>query len=456
MTLVPTIRLTSLCLVFFICFIAPPISAQAPVLQLKLYATGLYHPVDIAAIDPTTLLIGQANGQIRFVKKGVVSPTPYLDISSLVQDTEYNGIFGICLHPNYAQNGYVYVQYFRKTDKAAVIARYTRSTTDSSQANPASVQIVFVVPYPDTGHRSGRLTFGPDGYLYITSGDSAPGDRGSIGDLNGYAQNLQSPFGKMFRIDVNTGSPYAIPPSNPFSSPTDGVADELYALGLRNPWRWSFDQLTGDLWLADVGQDGWEELNYVPSTASAPQNYGWRCFEGTHPYVTTGCNGTYTMPLLDYPGYNNNGNQTASITGGFVYRGSRYPSLYGWYIYGDWSQGTIWTLRHNPADGTYQQQKQAATVADLVSFGEGTDGELFLLSFQAGTIYRIGTQAVVSVQNGSWHNPTTWDCNCIPTPNDHVIIDNGHLITVGQAASLKSIVALGKLQFTGSGSLTFP
>ncbi|WP_077921532.1 sorbosone dehydrogenase family protein [Spirosoma sp. 209] len=435
-----------------------PVAAQTPVIQLTPYATGLFHPVDLAAINASTFLVGQANGQVRLISNGTLNPTPYLDIGNLVQDLEYNGIFGLCLHPNYASNGYLYVQYFRKSDKAGVVARYTRHATDPNRADPASALIILTIPYPGEGHRSGRMAFGPDGYLYITTGDSERGDRGSIGDPNGYAQNLQSPFGKLLRIDVNSGSPYAIPPTNPYASPTDGVPDALYALGLRNPWRWSFDRLTGDLWIADVGQDGWDELNFMPAGASAPQNYGWRCYEGSHPYISTGCTNTasFVTPLLDYPAYNNNGNRTASITGGFVYRGSRYPSLYGWYVYGDWSQGTIWTLRRNAATGTYQNVTQAATVADLVSFGEGTDGELYVLSFQSGTIYQIGTDAIRSVQSGNWHDPATWDCGCVPTSSRDVIIASSHRVTVAQVAPLRSLVLQGALAFVAGGILTYP
>ena len=306
------------------------------------------------------------------------------------------------------------------------------------------------------------MAFGPDGYLYISTGDAASGDRGAPGDPNGYAQNLQSPFGKMLRIDVNAAFPYAIPPDNPYADPADGVADELYALGLRNPWRWSFDRESGDLWLADIGQDGWEELNYLPLGAQAPQNYGWPCLEGIHPYLTTGCSSpaSFLRPLLDYPSYSNNGHQSASITGGFVYRGSRYAALQGWYIYGDYAQGTIWTLKRDTGMGSYQQQQQQVRVADLVSFGEGTDGELYALSFQAGLLYQIGASdpsaPITSLQTGDWYDPASWSCGCVPTASNAVLIGRGHRIRLGQSAAVRSLVLQGSLEFTGSGALVYP
>lgn len=437
-------------------FLAGRLSAQTPQLTRSVHCTGLFHPIALASIDANTLLIAQSNGQVKRVVSGVVQGGTFLDIADRIREPGYSGIFGMCLHPQFATNGFIYVQYYRATDQAAVIARYTRSTTDSTRAEASTEQIVYVVPYAALGHRSGHIAFGPDGYLYITTGDSAPGGRGDVGDPNGYAQNLQSPFGKLLRIDVNNGVPYAIPPTNPFASPTDGIPDELFATGLRNPWRWSFDRQTGDLWLGDVGQDGWEEVDFTPANAPAPQNYGWRCFEGTHPYVSTGCSlsATYNVPIMEYAGYNNNGHQSVSVTGGYVYRGQAYPDMAGWYVYADWSRGTMWTLKRG-TDGTYLNAPQPVTVADPVSFGEGTDGALYVLSFYAGTVFSVKTTLANSRQTGTWTTAATWLETAVPTIGSPVQINAGHEVKVEQPVRAQQVWLRGSLRITSGGTVRF-
>lgn len=431
-------------------------TAQTPELRLTPYVTGLYHPIDMAAIGPQQLLVAQTNGQIRFVENGLIQSTAVLDIGPLLLDLDFNGIFGICAHPQFAQNGYLYIQYFRRTDQAAVIARYTCTRTGLIQATLASAQVIYTIPYPGPGHRSGCIAFGPDGYLYISTGDSGPGARGSVGDPGQLAQNRQSPFGKLLRINVDAAPPYTIPAGNPFASPSDGIPDELFALGLRNPWRWSFDKGTGDLWIADVGQDGWEELTVTPANVPAPQNYGWPCYEGTHPYTTSGCSLTtvFAQPLLDYAGYNNNGQQTRSITGGFVYRGNTYPSLRGWYVYGDWSQGTLWIVRR-PTSTTYLNVAQTPTVDGLVSFGEGTDGQLYALSFWTGAVYALGVYTLATAQTGHWQTPATWTCQCIPTVTAATIIAANHTVNVSQPTPVQSVQLRGQIRLLAGGVLHF-
>ncbi len=420
-------------------------SGQIPRLRLRVVTTGLTRPTDIAVINDTTLLIAQTDGKIQLIRRGVIQSTPFLDLSSQINDPTWEGIFGMTLHPDFAQNGYLYVHYCRKTDGASVFARFTRSIANPAYAELSSEAIILVVPYQG-GHRSGRIGFGPDGYLYITTGDSCPGGRGMIGDPDKLAQNPQLPYGKLFRIDVNQGMPYVIPPTNPFADPADGIPDELYALGLRNPWRWSFDRETGDFWLADVGQDGWEELNITLAGTPAPQNYGWPCFEGTHPYhVDCSEQQTYHMPLLDYAGYN--GGNSASITGGFVYRGTRYADLWGWYVYADYVRGTYWTLKRN-TDGSFQQIVQTLPINTTpVSFGESPDGELFVVSLLNGTVYQLSTESIASIQSGRWHNPQTWNCLCLPSANDSVTISTNHEVVIDQPTQAKSVRLLGNLQF---------
>lgn len=435
--------------------------AQSPKIHLSLIATGLNRPTDVVSLSPSEFLVGQTNGKVLLIRQGAVLPTPFLDLTALISNPTYEGIFGIAVHPDYDNNGFIYVHYAEKDTRSSVFARFTRKSTNPDQADPASQLIYFTVPYtnPLGGHRSGRIGFGPDGYLYITTGDSSPGARGSIGDPNRLAQDIHGPYGKLFRIDVNQGSPYAIPPDNPFADPTDGIPDELYALGMRNPWRWSFDRQTGDFWMADVGQDGWDELNFTEATTTAPQNYGWPCFEGTHPY-NTGCTpGTlFHLPLLEYEGYSSGTN--ASITGGFVYRGNRYPDLKGWYVYGDYERGIYWTLKR-AADNTFQNVLQSvSTTTSPVSFAEGTDGELYVLSFREGTLYHIttefvGAQVVASMQSGNWHSPATWNCQCVPGATDEVTVYTGHTIEVDQSVAVKKLVLSGKLAFLTGGRVSF-
>ncbi|GAB4021549.1 PQQ-dependent sugar dehydrogenase [Spirosoma koreense] len=376
-------------------FMGSSLRAQPPKIQLELVASGLTRPTDLAIIDANTFLVSQTDGKIRLVRSGAVQPTPFLDISAKIRDPTWEGIFGIALHPDFATNGYVYVHYSR-SDLTSVFARYTRKKDNPDEADSRSEMIFLTIPYPAGGHRSGRMGFGADGYLYITTGDSSSGARGPVSEADKVAQllaqNLQDLHGKLLRIDVNQGSPYAIPPSNPFADPNDGVRDEIYAWGLRNPWRWSFDRQTGDFWVGDIGQDGWEELNVTPATSPTPQNYGWPCFEGTHAYASN-CptNGPYHMPLLDYAGYDHNGGQSVSITGGFVYRGSAYPNLQGWYVYADYATGAFWTLKRE-ADGTFENIAQAVGVATSpVSFGEGPNGELYVLSLGDGKLYQVSS-----------------------------------------------------------------
>ncbi|MFC5409954.1 PQQ-dependent sugar dehydrogenase [Larkinella bovis] len=371
--------------------------AQTSQLRLQAWVTGLTKPVDMAQAGTNRLYVAEMGGKIKIVETtGAVLSTPFLQIPvSRLADVEYNGIYSLAFHPNFTSNGYCYV-FFNQKDGQGVLARFTRNGSNPNVADLASEQILMTFPFPGKGHRGGKLLFGPDGYLYIFIGDDGNVGRGQTGDVLGNAQNLQKPYGKILRIDVNSGSPYAIPPTNPYLTPNDGIPDEIWARGLRNPWRCSFDRETGDLWLGDNGQDGYEEVDFVAANTSkvvpVAQNFGWRCYEGAHPYATAECqNGTnLVMPLHEYAGFTNNGNKEASVLGGYVYRGSAYPSLRGWYVYGDYSQGKLWLLRRE-ADNSYQNILQTPTLANPISFGEGADGELYVITFNEGTLYRITT-----------------------------------------------------------------
>ncbi|RRB04617.1 PQQ-dependent sugar dehydrogenase [Larkinella rosea] len=379
--------------------------AQTPKLSLQSWVTGLTKPVDIAHAATNRLFVAEMGGKIKIVEStGAVLSTPYLQIPvSRLADVEYNGIYSLAFHPNFTNNGYCFV-FFNQKDGQGVLSRFTRNGTNPNVADLASEQVLMTFPFPGKGHRGGKLLFGPDGYLYIFIGDDGNVGRGQTGDVLGNAQNLQKPYGKILRIDVNSGSPYSIPPTNPYLTLNDGIPDEIWARGLRNPWRCSFDRETGDLWLGDNGQDGYEEVDFVAATTNktvpAAQNFGWRCYEGAHPYATADCqSGTnLVMPLHEYAGFSNNGNKEASVLGGYVYRGTTYPSLRGWYVYGDYAQGKLWLLRRE-ADNTYQNRLQTPTLVNPISFGEDANGELYVLTFNEGTLYRITTTEAPVVTN---------------------------------------------------------
>jgi glucose/arabinose dehydrogenase len=424
--------------------------AQTPQLKLTEITSGLFHPTNIASVGDGRLFVSQLDGKIQIVQNGSILAMPFLDISSKIRDNQWGGIFGFTFHPNYASNGYFYVHYVQKNAEISVYARYTRSTTDPNIADPNSEQIVLIVPYPANGHRSGHLAFGLDGYLYITTGDAAPGARGSVGDPDGNAQNLQNLFGKILRIDVNNGSPYSIPSTNPYQTFNDNIPDEIWARGLRNPWHWSFDKQTGDMWIGDNGQDDWEEVDFTANGSGGGLNYGWRCYEGSHVYVSTGCGleSEYVIPLHDYAGYNSNG-VGGSVLGGFVYRGSQYQSLQGWYVYGDYQTGKFWTLKRN-FNGTYQNILQNITLSNPVSFGEEPNGELYVATFYEGKLYRISPSVVESIVSGNWNNPNTWSCNCVPSATDEVIVRSGNIVTLNQNATVKYLQVKGNLLLNGN------
>lgn len=365
-----------------------PDAPQATI-QLQRVASGLVRPVDITAPkgDRGRLFIVEKTGYLRIVTivSGVYTllPTPFLNIDPLVGSSgSEQGLLGLAFHPNYASNGFFYVNY---TDNAGdtVVARYRVSLGDPNLADPASAQIVLTVDQPYTNHNGGQLQFGPDGYLYIGLGDG-----GSGGDPGDRSQNPGELLGKMLRIDVNSGSPYAIPPSNPFVGPGNPL-DEIWALGLRNPWRFSFDRLTGDLWIGDVGQDAWEEVNLELAGDPGGRNWGWRCMEGTHVYNTSGnCPGD--LSVLDDPIYEYSHSDGISITGGYVYRGSPNSLYFGHYFFADYAVGSqARTLHYNGSAWVRVDHTLAAPSGQslnvLTSFGEDAIGNLYATDYASST-----------------------------------------------------------------------
>jgi glucose/arabinose dehydrogenase len=305
---------------------------------------------------------------------------PFLDIRSLVGSGGEKGLLSVAFHPQYAQNGFFYVNY---TDRASSfhtdIARYSVSATDPNRADPASARILLEINQPFANHNGGQLQFGPDGFLYIGMGDG-----GSGGDPGNRAQNTSELLGKMLRIDVNA-SPYAVPPSNPFIG-RSGFRPEIWALGLRNPWRFSFDRSTGDLWIADVGQGSFEEIDYQPATSIGGENYGWRRMEGTHCFnPSSNCtDGALVLPVVQY----DHSGGACSVTGGYVYRGARYPRLVGMYIYGDYCNGVIWGATRR-TDGSVVSTVLTDAGFLISTFGEDANGEIYVADHGNGRIHHV-------------------------------------------------------------------
>ncbi len=369
--------LASLALVF--CF---AISAQAqPNIELVNYASGFTRPVDITHCGDNRMFIVEQRGVIWILdENGDKLPVPFLNIDPSVGSSgNEQGLLGLAFHPNYSNNGYFYVNYTKNNGDTRV-SRFSVKPDNPNQADPASELVLFEVDQPYSNHNGGCIKFGPDGYLYIGLGDG-----GSGGDPQNNGQKRMTLLGKMLRIDVDGGVPYAIPPDNPFAD-DDFTSDEIWALGLRNPWRFSFDRSTGDLWIGDVGQDAWEEIDFQPASSTGGENYGWRCYEGNHAYNTNNCDpmNTMTFPVAEYV----NG-ASCSVTGGFVYRGCSFPELYGRYLYTDYCTGIIWSVTPDGSGGWVNQQLADLNNFQFVSFGENKNGELFLAGLGNGIIYRV-------------------------------------------------------------------
>ncbi|MBN8567190.1 MAG: PQQ-dependent sugar dehydrogenase [Flavobacteriales bacterium] len=361
-----------------ICVVLLTTISFAQTIGLQTFATGFSSPVAIVNAGDSRLFVVQRGGAIRILNaNGTINATNFLTLtSSTIVSGGERGLLGLAFHPNYATNGYFYVNYTRASDGATVIARYSVSA-NPDVADASSAQVLLTIAQPFNNHNGGSLVFGPDGYLYIGMGDG-----GSGGDPDNYGQNINSLLGKMLRIDVDSGSPYAIPAGNPYTGATPG-ADEIWAVGMRNPWKFSFDKQTGDLWIADVGQNAREEINKVSTPLTAGLNFGWRCYEANIPYNTSGCQSAsnYFMPVANYA----LGNGYCSITGGYVYRGSTYPNMIGKYIFSDYCSNRIGWVENNGGTITWS----SLFTGNFVSFGEDINGELYVAGISNGTISKI-------------------------------------------------------------------
>jgi len=374
--------MTRFLLLFLFLSLKCSISAQIE-FKLEDFASGLSEPVGITNAGDARLFVVEKKGIIRIVNEnGQLRDTAFLNIDLKVGPSRgEQGLLGLAFHPNYAQNGYFYVNYTNDAGNTH-IARFRVSANNPNIADPASELVLLSIDQPYDNHNGGDLNFGPDGYLYIGMGDG-----GSGGDPENRSQNPQSLLGKMLRLDVNKTSPY-IPADNPYVNET-ATRDEIWAFGLRNPWRFSFDRQTGDMWIGDVGQGNWEEISRQPANSKGGENYGWRCYEGDANFNTNGCSAksNYIFPVIDY---SSNGTSTGcSVTGGYVYRGTRYPNLQGHYIYADYCSGRFWSLRPDGQGGWINTNLLNSADFDVVAFGEDRNGELYVAGLGTGKIYRV-------------------------------------------------------------------
>ncbi len=348
-----------------------PRGPSVPEVRLERVAT-LEEPVALAVRpDDPALYIAEKGGRVVAIRNGEVDPSPVLDLSSEVSLGGEQGLLGLTFSPD---GGTMYVNFTDVNGDTRIVA-YGMS---GGRADPSSRRAVLFVDQPYTNHNGGNLAFGPDGYLYIGLGDG-----GSGGDPQGNAQSLGTVLGKMLRIDpaLADGAPYSVPADNPFVD-TPGARPEIWAYGLRNPWRYSFDRTTGDLWIGDVGQSAWEEVDRQPASSGGGENYGWNVREGAHPYLAGGSAPGAVDPVYDYS-HNDGG---CVVTGGYVYRGEEIPALVGTYLFADFCLGALEGLRLEGDRIVHEQL--GPTVEAVSSFGEDAAGELYVLSL-AGGVYRL-------------------------------------------------------------------
>jgi glucose/arabinose dehydrogenase len=348
------------------------------------------------------LFVVEQTGQIRVIDNGALLDKPFLDVAQRISYGGERGLLGLAFSPDFENSGRFYLDY-TDVHGNTTIARYTADDPTSDAPGFSAPEIILTVQQPYANHNGGMVVFGPDKMLYIGMGDG-----GSAGDPQNRAQNLQELLGKLLRLDVEgpaarssaSAPTYDIPRDNPFQFPGSTPSDsrlihrpEIWAWGLRNPWRFSFDRATGDLWIGDVGQSDWEEIDFAPSGTGAGINWGWHLYEGTHPYPP----GSAPAPKagLEFPIVEYDHSTGSSITGGYVYRGSKYPDLRGVYLYGDFENGKIWGLRRTDTGGAALSVPTNRLLLNsglmLASFGEDEDGELYAVDLGGG-VYRIGVK----------------------------------------------------------------
>jgi glucose/arabinose dehydrogenase len=360
------------------------LTLNAQNISLELFQNGFNSPLDLQNVGDDRLFVVEQGGRIKIVQAdGTVNATLFLNISGQVSSGSEQGLLGLAFHPDYTTNGYFFVNY-TKTNGDTRISRFSVDPSDPDVALPSSELTIIEYDQPFSNHNGGGIAFGPDGYLYIAAGDG-----GSGGDPGNRAQNTTLLLGKLLRIDIDipgAGANYSIPPDNPFfGSAID--AEEIWAYGLRNPWRFSFDSDNGDIWIGDVGQGDVEEIDRAAGN-EAGLNYGWRCYEGSMPYNTAGCPpaGDLTFPIAEYSSSSSTSN--CSITGGIVYRGSIYNNILGLYFFADVCSGLIGTV-----DSEGNLVDHGTFGGSWVAFGEDSNKELYIVSI-GGSIFKVKGEVI--------------------------------------------------------------
>jgi glucose/arabinose dehydrogenase len=354
-----------------------PIAADPPPLALEEVAGGLAAPINITAAPDGWLLVNERNGRVVAVDPDSGATEVSLDISDRVLGGGEQGLLGLALHPDWPEDARAYVHYSARGGGETMLSEFR--VTDEPQPprlDPTTERVLLTVDQPYSNHNGGQLAFGPDGYLYLGLGDGGAG-----GDPHGNGQNPDALLGKILRLDVD-GDPYAIPPDNPFTD--GGGAPEAFIIGLRNPWRFSFDRSTGLLWIADVGQSAAEEIDRVDPVEDAGANLGWNAMEGSQCFAEPNCSTRgLTLPIAEY-----GRDLGCSVTGGHVYRGEAIPDLRGWYLFSDYCSGLLFGIPSD-ADGVIGPRTLLETGISVSTFGEGADGELYVADLNGGSIYRI-------------------------------------------------------------------
>ncbi len=444
--------ITSVTLLLFInVTVAQPVLSLTPVIT-----TGLSSPMQLvnAGDGSGRMFIVQKDGTILVYNKAYGLIGTFLSVTG-IQTSGERGLLSLAFHPNYASNGLFYV-YYTNNNGDLQLARYAVSA-NPNVADPLSKDTLITIPHPnEANHNGGELHFGNDGYLYLSTGDG-----GGTGDVPNNAQSPDVLLGKILRFAVNTSNIapyYTIPLSNPFGS-------EIFAYGLRNPFRWSFDRVTHDMWIGDVGQDSWEEINYRPKDSTNGVNYGWRCYEGSAVYNTSiGCAGpitNYIFPVHSYPTPS-----PGAVTGGTVYRGNTYVAFRGYYVAADFYSGVFFKVKYDTLTHTATTTIQTLSPNNLSDFGETEDGELYAVALSANAVYRIGSNGPIGYTftgNGNWDVAANWSNNAIPPATlpagAEIIIDpisNGEcVLNIPQTvlAGAKVTVQPNK-KFTINGNLT--